>query len=257
MAEKPLKDKIAVVTGASRGIGKGIALDFADAGADVALAARSVGDLEEVAREVEKRGRKALVVKMDAFKYDEVEAAIDQTVAQFGRLDVLVNNAGGSRNVDKGWLGFMDVDVETVDEVFKLHVSSPYAAAKRAARAMIDQGEGGSIINITSALAFYPSLRVQNYSASKVALQEMTKLWAIDLGPHKIRVNAIGPGITRSATTDKLFPNKQAEEAAAENIPLGCLGEPSDIGACAVFLASDAGQWISGATIMISGGQRY
>jgi 7-alpha-hydroxysteroid dehydrogenase len=206
---QPLLGKIALVTGASRGIGKGIALDFADAGADVVVTARTMSDLEQTASEVEARGRQALAVHMDAYDYESVEASIDAAVERFGGLDILVNNAGGSRNVEGGWLGFMDVDVKSVDEVFRLHVSSPYVAAKKAAKVMIDQGRGGSIINISSALGFYPSQRVQNYSAAKAALNELTKLWAVDLGPYGIRVNAIGPGVTHSATTDKLFATRR------------------------------------------------
>ncbi len=258
MAEhQPLLGKIALVTGASRGIGKGIALDFADAGADVVVTARTVADLEQTAKEIEAKGRRALVARMDAYDYESVEASIDAAVGHFGGLDILVNNAGGSRNVEGGWLGFMDVDVKTLDEVFRLHVSSPYVAAQRAAKVMIDQGRGGSIINISSALGFYPSPRVQNYSAAKVALNELTKLWAVDLGPYGIRVNAIGPGITRSATTEKLFATPEAEEAASQLVPLRRLGEPTDMAQCAIFLGSDAGAWVSGATIMISGGQRF
>ena len=257
MAERVLEGKVAIVTGASRGIGRGIAIAYGEAGAHVVLAARTMNDLEAVAKEVRVAGGEAHVVHMDALDYREVESVIDQAAAHFGRLDILVNNAGGSRNVDDGWKSFLNASVESVDEVFKMHVSSPYAAARQAATLMILQETGGSIINITSALAHYPSANVQNYSAAKVALQEMTKLWAAELGPHQIRVNAIGPGITRSATTEKLFADPAAEHAASLTVPLRRLGEPSDIAGMAVFLASDAAQWISGATVMISGGQRF
>jgi 7-alpha-hydroxysteroid dehydrogenase len=257
VAGKPLLDKVAIVTGASRGIGKGLALAYAEAGADVAISARTIPDLEQTAREIEAKGRRALVLYMDSYDYDSVEAVVDKTVEQFGKLDVLINNAGGSRNVDDGWKGFLDSSHKVIDEVFRMHVISPYAAARRAAQAMIAAKTGGLILNITSALGFYPSTAVQNYSASKVALNELTKMWAVELGPHNIRVNSIGPGITRSATTEKLFANPEAERAAAQNVPLRRLGEPSDMADMAVFLASHAAQWISGATIMISGGQRY
>ena len=257
MTTQPLAGKQTLVTGASRGIGKGIALAYAEAGADVALAARTVSDLESVAEDIRALGRRALVIEMDAYELTQVEAAVDETVASFGRIDVLVNNAGGSRNVEGGWMGLLDTEPKTVDLVFKLHVTSPYTAARRAAQAMIKQGDGGVILNITSGLAFYPSIRVQNYSASKVALQELTKLWGVELGPYKIRVNAIGPGITRSATTDKLFTTPEAEQAAAERIPLGRIGEPSDIAAAAIYLASDAAEWVSGGTLLIGGGQRH
>ncbi|MBV9843352.1 MAG: glucose 1-dehydrogenase [Sphingomonadaceae bacterium] len=257
MSEKPLLDKVVIVTGASRGIGKGLALAFAEAGADLVLSARTLPDLEQTAREVEAKGRRALVVEMDSYKYDTVQAVITRAVDHFGKLDVLVNNAGGSRNVPDGWKGFLEADHIAVERLMQMHVVSPYAAAKAAAAVMMKQGNGGVIINIDSALAHYPSSNVQNYSAVKRALQEMTKLWALDLGPYGIRVNSIGPGITRSATTEKLFADEEAEAKAALTVPLRRLGEPSDIAGMAVFLCTDAAEWISGATVMISGGQRY
>lgn len=257
MSEKPLLGKVVIVTGASRGIGKGIALAFAEAGADLVLSARTIPDLEQTAREVEALGRRALVVEMDSYKYDTVEAVITRAVEHFGRLDVLVNNAGGSRNVPDGWKGFLEADHISVERLLQMHIVSPYAAAKAAAKVMMDQGQGGVIINIDSALAHYPSSSVQNYSATKRALQEMTKLWAVDLGPYGIRVNSVGPGITRSATTEKLFDDAEAEAAASLTVPLRRLGEPSDIANVCVFLCTDKAEWVSGATIMVSGGQRY
>ena len=245
MSDKSLLNK--VVTGASRGIGKGIALAFAEAGADLVLSARTIPDLEQTAREVESLGRRALVVEMDSYKYDTVEAVISKAVEHFGRVDVLVNNAGGSRNVADGWKGFLEADHISVERSLQMHIVSPYAAAKAAAKVMIEQGQGGVIINIDSALAHYPSSTVQNYSAIKRALQEMTKLWAVDLGPFG----------TRSATTEKLFNDVEAEAAASLTVPLRRLGEPADIANVCVFLCSDKAEWVSGATIMVSGGQRY
>lgn len=257
MSEQPLLGKVVIVTGASRGIGKGIALAFAEAGADLVLSARTVPDLEQTAKEVEALGQRALVVEMDSYKYDTVQAVIHKAKEHFGRLDVLVNNAGGSRNVEDGWKGFLQADHLSVEKLMQMHVVSPYAAAKAAADVMIEQGQGGVIINIDSALAHYPSSTVQNYAAIKRALQEMTKLWAVDLGPYGIRVNAVGPGITRSATTEKLFADKEAEAKAALTVPLRRLGEPSDIANVCVFLSTDKAAWVSGTAIMVSGGQRY
>jgi 7-alpha-hydroxysteroid dehydrogenase len=256
VSDKPLQGKIALITGASRGIGKGIALSFADAGADLLLAARSVEDLDQTAAEASGRGVRAETIRMDAFDLEQVNGAVDATTERFGRIDVLVNNAGGSRNVDGGWLGFMESTPEIVRGLFELNLFSPYFAAQRAAAAMVRQG-AGNIINITSTFAFYPSEVVQPYSAAKIALQELTKLWASELGPKGVRVNAIGPGPVESAQLDKIFAGKPELEAEmASTVPLGRLGLPSDVGAAAVFLASDAAEWITGATLLISGGRR-
>jgi len=257
MNDKPLAGKVALITGASRGIGKGVAVNFAEAGADVLLSARSLDDLEETAAQAREHGVRAETVFMDSYDLDSVNAAVDAVSERFGRIDVLVNNAGGSRNVDGGWLGFRDSSPRVVRELFELNVFAPYFAAQRAAEAMIAHGHGGAIINVTSSLADYPSARIQPYSVAKIAIQEFTKLWAVELGPHRIRVNAIGPGPVESAQLAKLRllrPDYDNETIAAT--PLGRLGQPSDIGAAAVFLASDAAEWISGTSILVAGGRR-
>jgi NAD(P)-dependent dehydrogenase (short-subunit alcohol dehydrogenase family) len=257
MTDKPLEGKAALVTGASRGIGKGIALKLAEAGADLLLSARSMDDLEQTATEARAHGVRAETIRMDAYDLDDVNAAVDAVTTHFGRIDVLVNNAGGSRNVDGGWLGFMESTPKIVRELFELNVFSPYFAAQRAALAMEQQGFG-SIINISSPLADYPSARIQPYSIAKMAIQEFTKLWAFELGPKGIRVNAIAPGPIQSAQIEKLIAaNPAREQAMIDEVPLGRIGQPADVGAAAVFLASDAAEWISGATLLIAGGKRW
>src|SRR5215469_13442260 len=204
MTDKPLAGKAALVTGASRGIGKGIAVCFAEAGADLLLSARSMDDLERTAADCREFGVRAETIHMDAYQIEDVNAAVDAVSERFGKIDVLVNNAGGSRNVDGGWLGFRESTPRMVRELFELNVFSPYFAAQRAAEAMIRQGHGGAIINVTSSLADYPSARIQPYSIAKLALQEAARLWAVELGPHRIRVNSIGPGPVESAQIEKL-----------------------------------------------------
>ena len=140
MDQKPLADRAALITGASRGIGKGVAINFAEAGADVLLSARSMADLEETAAEARKHGVRAETVYMDSYDLDSVNAAVDAVTERFGKIDVLVNNAGGSRNVDGGWLGFRESTPRIVRELFELNVFSPYFAAQRAAEAMIRTG---------------------------------------------------------------------------------------------------------------------
>jgi 7-alpha-hydroxysteroid dehydrogenase len=257
MTARPLDGKAALITGASRGIGKGIALSFAEAGADLLLAARSMDDLERTATEAAVFGVRAETISMDAFDLDQVYAAVDAVTDRFGRIDILVNNAGGSRNVDGGWLGFMESTPRIVRELFELNVFSPYFAAQRAAAAMERHGSG-VIINISSPLADYPSTRIQPYSVAKIAIQEFTKLWAFELGPKGIRVNAIAPGPIQSAQIEKVIASNPArEQQMIDEVPLGRIGRPADVGAAAVFLASDAAEWISGATLLISGGKRW
>ena len=194
---------------------------------------------------------------MDAYDLEQVRAAVDAVTEQYGKIDVLVNNAGGSRNVDGGWLGFMESTPKIVRELFELNVFSPYFAAQRAAHAMAIQGFG-NIINITSPLAEYPSARIQPYSVAKIAIHEFTKLWAFELGSKGIRVNAIAPGPIQSAQIEKVIAaNATREKAMIEEVPLGRIGQPADVGEAAVFLASDAAHWISGATLLISGGKRW
>src|SRR5262245_38976913 len=208
---RPLEGKATLITGASRGIGKGIALSFAEAGADLMLSARSMDDLEQTAAEARAFGVRAETVHMDAYDLDQVYAAVDAVTDRFGKIDVLVNNAGGSRNVDGGWLGFMESTPRIVRELFELNVFSPYFAAQRAAAAMERQGRG-VIINISSPLADYPSARIQPYSVAKLAIQEFTKLWAFELGPKGIRVNAIAPGPIQSAQIEKVIASNPARE---------------------------------------------
>jgi 7-alpha-hydroxysteroid dehydrogenase len=257
LTAQPLSGKAALVTGASRGIGKGIALSFAEAGADLLLAARSMDDLERTASEAKAFGVRAETISMDAYDLDQVYAAVDAVSERFGRIDVLVNNAGGSRNVDGGWLGFMESTPRILRELFELNVFSPYFAAQRAAAAMEKHGRG-VIINISSPLADYPSTRIQPYSVAKIAIQEFTKLWAYELGPKGIRVNAIAPGPIQSAQIERVIAaNPAREQQMIDEVPLGRIGQPTDVGAAAVFLASDAAEWISGATLLISGGKRW
>jgi 7-alpha-hydroxysteroid dehydrogenase len=258
MGARPLEGKSALITGASRGIGKGIALSFAEAGADLLLAARSMDDLEQTAREASAHGIRAETIHMDAYDMEQVHAAVDAVTERFDKIDVLVNNAGGSRNVDGGWLGFMDTTPTALRDLFELNVFSPYFAAQRAASAMEQQGSG-CIINISSPLADYPSARIQPYSVAKLAIQEFTKLWAYELGWKGIRVNAIAPGPIQSAQIDKVVGGNTGRtmQVLIDEVPLGRIGQPADVGAAAVFLASDAAEWISGATLLIAGGKRW
>jgi NAD(P)-dependent dehydrogenase (short-subunit alcohol dehydrogenase family) len=232
-------------------------MSLARAGADLVLGARTMSDLQRTAREARVHGVRAEAVSMDAYDFEQVNGAVDAVTDRFGKIDILVNNAGGSRNVEGGWLGFLESTPRAVRELFELNVFSPYFAAQRAARAMERQGSG-CIINISSPLADYPSARIQPYSVAKIAIQEFTRLWAFELGSKGIRVNAIAPGPIQSAQIEKVIAaNPEREQAMIDEVPLGRIGQPADVGAAVVFLASDEAGWISGATLLISGGKRW
>lgn len=252
-----LAGRVAVVTGASRGTGRAIALAFATAGADLVLAARSPDDLEGVAVEVRALGRRAHVAVTDMADAAGIEAMVAGTVGSFGRIDILVNNAGGAgAYVEGGSAGLLDTTTAAWDGLFALNVRGPYIAAREAARAMRASG-GGSIINIGSVHGQFTRAAYQGYSASKAALSELTRMWAVELGAHNIRVNEIAPGIIVAGRNGgRLVKSAEARAEREALVPLGRLGVPDDIAAIALFLASDAASYVSGATIVASGGWR-
>lgn len=258
MVEAPsLSGKVAVVTGASRGSGAAIARAFADAGADVVLAARSVPELEQVAAEIIAAGRRALAVPTDMQDAAHIQALMDKTVDAFGRLDILVNNAGGAgAYVEGGSAGLLDTSLQAWDGLFNLNLRGPFIAAQAAARIMKAQ-MSGVIINVTSVHGLFTRPSYHGYSAAKAALHELTAMWAVELGQYGIRVNEIAPGIIAAGRNGgRLLTSTEARTEREKIIPLGRLGMPEDVAAAALFLASDAAAYVSGATITTSGGWR-
>jgi len=252
-----LEGKVAVVTGASRGIGRGIALGFAEQGADLVLASRSVDALTELASEIEQLGRRAVVAAADLMDLEEAVSPVEVAVREFGQLDVLVNNAGGAgAYIDGASNSFFETPIEAIDQLMRLNVVAPAATTRAAAEFMKDHG-GGSIINTTSLVAMIPRGRLHAYSAAKAAMAAFTVAWAESLGPYNIRVNAIAPGGVVSGNFAKYIdtPEKEAEKTAA--FPLGRLGQPVDAAACAIFLASDEAAFVSGASILLSGARLW
>jgi NAD(P)-dependent dehydrogenase (short-subunit alcohol dehydrogenase family) len=257
MNGKRLKDRVAVVTGASRGTGAAIALAFAEEGAQLVLAARGAEEMEQVARDIRALGREALVVPTDMMDAQAVLAMIDAAVERFGRLDILVNNAGGAgAYVEGGSAGLLDTSLEAWDALFSLNVRSQFVATQAAARHMKSR-HSGVVINVTSVHALFPEHRYHGYSAAKAALHELTRMWAVELGTHGIRVNSIAPGIIVAGLQGRrLLDSDEARLSREALIPLGRLGDPGDVAPAAVYLASDEASYVSGATLMISGGWR-
>lgn len=239
-------DRVVFVTGASRGIGRAIALVFARAGARVVLVSRTVEQLQEVADEVCASGGKALVVPTDVAVASEVDRAVEHVVDKWGRLDVLINNAG---LIDFGPLD--QIEPAAWDRVIGANLTGAYLCS-RAAAAVMERQQDGRIVNITSVSAQTGGVSGGvHYTASKGGLAAMTKTLARDLAPHGITVNAISPG--QIDADPKLLSPEQRQEVTAM-IPLGRLGEPEEIAYAALFLASPMADYITGTTIDVNGG---
>lgn len=247
-----LDGKVAVVTGGGRGIGRGIALGMADCGADVVVIARRQADVDAVALEIESRGQRGLGISADVMDWDQIPAALDRVVEEFGGLDIMVNNAGG--NLDRQMYSLPEISIEKFDEQLNLNMKSKFWGSQQAAKRMND---GGSIINIISIAAHKPSPGFGVYSAANMGMISMTRTMAVELGPRGITVNCLAPGII---VTDMLVETMKitVDEAHAmfeKEIPLGRTGTPEDCAAAAVFFASPAARWITGQFIDVAGGQ--
>lgn len=247
-----LDGKVAVVTGGGRGIGRGIALGFAESGADVVVIARRQEDVDAVAKEIEERGQRGLGISADVMDWTSIPAALDRVIDEFGRLDIMVNNAGG--NLDNKMYSLPDISIEKFDEQLHLNMKTKFWGSQQAAMRMKD---GGRIINIISIAAHKPSPGFGVYSAANMGMISMTRTLAVELAPKKITVNCIAPGII---VTDMLkntmnITDEQAHEIFDEAIPLGRTGTPEDCAAAALLFASPAGEWITGQYIDVAGGQ--
>lgn len=245
-----LTDKVALVTGASRGIGRAIAIGFAEAGANVALAARTEADLETLAKEIDAAGRKALVLPTDVRERAAIETMIDRTVAEFGRLDILVNNAGGSNFMSP----VVGLRPEGWDKLRTLNLDSVFHATQIAAQRMVDSG-GGSIIQIASVAGIQGAQGLSPYSAAKAGVIMMSQAIAKELAGSNIRVNSIAPGWIDTPLNEWMTSDEATLREAEKMIPMGRIGKAEEIVGAAIFLASDASSFVTGATIVVDGGQ--
>jgi NAD(P)-dependent dehydrogenase (short-subunit alcohol dehydrogenase family) len=237
IANFTLKDKVALITGGSRGIGRAIALAFAEQGADIAISARKLPDLETVAGEVRALGRKALPVASHVGKAEECKSLVEQVKGQFGRIDILVNNAG--TNPYPGPL--LDAEEWAWDKTAEVNLKGPFMLSLLVGRVMKAQG-GGVMINVSSAAGLRPS-NLHIYSITKAGVIMMTRVFARELKPFNIRVNAIAPGVVKTRLSEMLWKNA----ADTSRIPV-----PEDIAGTAVYLASDASKHVTGETIAIA-----
>jgi 3-oxoacyl-[acyl-carrier protein] reductase len=239
-----LENHVAFITGARRGIGRAIALKFAQEGCDVVLIARSAP--EELADEIRAMGRKALALAVDVSDADAVDAAVKQTAKEFGKIDILVNNAGIAQD---GLL--LRMKLEQWQQVLDVNLSGAFYATKAVSRFML-KAERGRIINISSVIGQMGNAGQANYAASKAGLIGFTKSVAKELGSRGITVNAIAPGFITTDMTSEM--SDEAKEQLIQNIPLGTLGEPEDVAELALFVASSKAKYITGQVLNVDGG---
>ncbi|MFC1620201.1 2-dehydro-3-deoxy-D-gluconate 5-dehydrogenase KduD [Candidatus Neomarinimicrobiota bacterium] len=242
-----LDGKVAVVTGAARGLGQGIALGLAEAGANIALVDLIPSD--DTRSRIEGLGREAISISADLSNIDCIPAIVNTALEQFEHIDILVNNAGIIRRAplpefsEKDW-----------DDVININQKSLFFLSQAVAKEMIKRKQGGKIINIASLLSFQGGILVPSYTASKSAVMGLTRLMANELAPHGINVNAIAPGYMATENTAPLRADKERNKAILDRIPAGRWGEPEDLKGVAVFLASKASSYLNGYTIAVDGG---
>lgn len=243
-----LSGKVAIVTGGGRGIGRAIALGLAGAGVSVVLSSRTQKEIEAVAEEVSKIGGRAKAVVTDLTINEQLENLVDVTVKEFGRIDILVNNAARSF-----LRSLLDLREDGWDKVFNTNVKAVWLLSRTVARKMIEQ-KGGRIINITTVGAEKAELGMAAYGCSKAALKMLTRCMAREWAQYSINVNAVGPGLTRTDFSKPIWSNPEVAKHVASMIPKGRLAEPEEIVGAVLFLASDAANFITGHTIYVDGG---
>ncbi len=244
-----LEGKVAMVSGAGRGIGKAIALALAGAGADVVVFSRTPEQFRRTAEEIEALGRRSLGMRVDVSVASDVEAVVRKTVETFGRLDILVNNAG----LNPSYARMERVSEEEYDQIMAVNVKGAFLCSQRVIPIMKERG-GGCIINVASVAGLKGLFKCSAYTASKGALVQLTRTMALELAPFNIRVNALCPGFVRTDLTEGLLSSERGRERVLSLIPMGRTGEPEEIAPAAVFLASDAASYVTGAVLCVDGG---
>lgn len=245
-----LKDKVALVTGASRGIGESIAITLADYGAKVVLVSRKIDALKEVEEKIKSRGGNALSIAANIGKKEDIKVLFDEVKAKTEKLNILVNNA--ATNPYFGDL--MKADEGVWDKTFDVNLKGPFFMIQEGVKLMLESG-GGSIINVSSIVGVSPGPFQGIYSISKAALIHMTKAFAKELAPAKIRVNALLPGLTETKFSQALMTNKDIYNLAINTIPMHRHAVPDEMAGAVLYLASDASSFTTGIYIACDGGQ--
>ena len=242
-----LDGKVAVVTGAARGLGRAIAVGLAEAGADIALV--DILDMAETKTRIEKLGRRCIAVPADLGKTESAGRIVEATVAGLGGIDILFNNAGIIRRAP-----FTDFTEKDWDEVMDVNIRGLFILSREVAKRMIEQGRGGKIVNTASMLSFQGGILVPSYAASKSAVMGLTRLMACELAKYNINTNAIAPGYMATDNTRPLREDPARCKTILDRIPAGRWGEPEDLQGVAVFLASSASDYMNGYTVAVDGG---
>lgn len=242
------KDKVALVTGGGRGIGRAIALGLAECGAKVVLAARNKEALDKVVDEIRQNGGEAVAQVTDLMVSEQIDALVEETVKTYNRIDILINNAARSFMVP-----LMDLREDGWDKIFGTNCKAVFLLSRIAAGIMAKKG-GGRILNISSIAAVRGGAGMSAYHASKAALSMLTKCMAVEWAPLKINVNAVGPGVVKTAFSQPFWENPEVEKLVAAKIPKGRLAEPEEIVGAVLFLCSEDSGYITGETLYVDGG---
>ena len=240
-----LAEKVALVTGAGRGIGRGVAEGMAAAGATVICAARTRSQLDDAVSAIEAAGGKARAIEMDMSDL----AAMDAALEECGPIDILFNNAG--MNIRQP---ITEVTEENYDQIMAVNLKGLYFLSQKVGQQMIERGNGGKIINIGSLTTGYALAKVSVYTATKGAVGQLTKGQAVEFGPHNIQVNAICPGFILTSLTEKMWADQTMRDWGEGRVALNRLGAPEDLVGTAVFLAAAASDYVSGQCIYVDGG---
>jgi 3-oxoacyl-[acyl-carrier protein] reductase len=243
-----LAGKVAVVTGAGQGIGKALARGLAEAGAAVVVADVLAENAAATARQIEAEGGRALGLGVDVSKPARVQAMIDAAVSELHRVDILINNAGV---FPRGMV--LELDEETWNAVIDVNLKGTWLCSQAAARVMVEQGEGGRIVNFASVAAFRPAVNGAHYAASKAGIVAFTRNMALEMAPHRITVNAIAPGLTDTAQP-RYGMTEEEIAATGATVPLGRIAQPEDMLPTILFLCSPGGAYITGQTHHVNGG---
>jgi NAD(P)-dependent dehydrogenase (short-subunit alcohol dehydrogenase family) len=248
-----LENKVTLVTGASRGIGRATAIAFARAGSDIVLTSRKVNDLEKVAAEIRNEGRRALVISAHLGKMEDVRKVADTAMAAFGKIDVLINNAGTS----PVFASFLESDEKLWDTIMNLNAKGLYFLGQAVALRMKEQG-GGCIINVASIDGYLPEMDNGVYAVSKAAVVMITKVMARELAPFNIRVNTLAPGFVHTKLLEGSFAAREGrEEECISAVPMRRIANPEDMVGTMIYLASDASSYVTGHTVAVDGGLLY
>ncbi len=243
-----LESKIAVVTGGNKGIGKGTSLCLANAGADVIVVGRTQSELEQISSKIEKMGRRSLPIVADVTQKQSIEAMVEKTVKEFGRIDLLVNNAGTSEVLPPE-----DYPEEIWDKIIDTNLKGVFLCSQTVGKVMIKQNSG-NIVNVSSQASIVALPDHAAYCSSKGGVNLLTKVLALDWAKYNIRVNAVAPTIINTPMAEKIFGDPEVRAEVLKKIPLGHFGEVEDVAGAIIFLASEASRMVTGHVLLVDGG---